>query len=192
MNKVILTDIDGVCLDWESSFNNWMIGKGHKLHDADAYRVNDRFAISLSEAKISVRVFNESAKICFLRPFRDSVHYIKRLHEKHGYVFHAVTSLTIDKSAQELRKWNLQKCFGQTAFEEFVYADTGSDKDEVLSPYKNSELYWIEDKPVNAELGLKYGLKPFLMEHAYNKSYSNTGIIKVKNWHEIYKAIIQL
>ena len=189
-NKVILTDIDGVCLDWEQDFNRWMISKGHKLVDADAYKVHDRFEIPLYEAKIAVRVFNESAKIAFLKPFRDSVHYIKRLHEKHGFVFHAITSLTKDWAAQELRKQNLQRYFGLTAFEQFVYADTGSDKDEVLAPYKNSNYYWIEDKPINAELGTDYGLKSILMAHNYNKHYNNVLIPRMQSWQEIYKLII--
>lgn len=191
-NKVILTDIDGVCLDWESSFNNWMTQKGHVLVNADAYKVHDRFAISQSDAKIAVRVFNESAKIGFLKPFRDSVHYIKRLHEKHGYVFHAVTSLSKDPAAQELRKMNLQKYFGSTAFEAFVYADTGQDKDEVLEPYRNLNYYWVEDKPINAELGHKLGLRSLLMAHNYNKEFWNYNIKRVQNWHEIYKIVLEL
>lgn len=188
-NKVILTDIDGVCLDWEQDFNIWMTNRGLKLVDPDAYKVHDRFAISSTEAKTSVRVFNESAKIAFLKPFRDSVHYIKRLHEKHGFVFHAVTSLTTDSAAQELRKLNLQRYFGNTAFEKFVYADTGSDKDEVLAPYKNSDLYWIEDKPVNAELGLSLGLRSILMAHNYNLNYTNINIPRLASWKEIYTII---
>ena len=189
-NKVILTDIDGVCLDWEQDFNRWMIGNGHILVNPDAYKVHDRFTISTSEAKKVVREFNESAKICFLKPFRDSVYYIKLLHEKHGFVFHCVTSLTKDPAAQELRKMNLQRYFGQTAFEKFIYADTGSDKDEVLMPYKNTNLYWIEDKPINAELGIKYGLKSILMFHKYNEHYTNEHIIKVINWKGIYDIIM--
>lgn len=189
-NKVILTDIDGVCLDWEYDFNRWMISKGHKLLDADAYKVHDRFEITLHEAKNAVRVFNESAKIAFLKPFRDSVHYIKRLHEKHGFIFHAVTSLSKDWAAQELRKQNLQRYFGLTAFEQFVYADTGSDKDEVLKPYKDTNCYWIEDKPINAELGIELGLRSVLIAHNYNINYSNKSIPRVQNWQEIYKLII--
>ena len=189
-NKVILTDIDGVCLDWEQDFNKWMTAKGHTLIEPDAYKVHERFNITLNEAKTSVRVFNESAKIMFLKPFRDSVHYIKRLHEKHGFVFHAVTSLTNDPAAQELRKINLQRYFGNTAFVNFVYTDTGGDKNEVLEQYRNSNYYWIEDKPINAELGLEMGLRSILMQHPYNISFANSKITVVKNWQEIYKLIV--
>ena len=32
-NKVILTDCDGVCLDWEFGFHTWMDTHKHKLQN---------------------------------------------------------------------------------------------------------------------------------------------------------------
>ena len=36
--------------------------------------------------------------------------------------------------------------------------DTGADKDEAFAPYKDSGMYWIEDKTANAVLGADMGL----------------------------------
>ena len=80
--------------------------------------------------------------------------YIKRLHEEHGYCFHCITSLSEDDNAGKLRKMNLRKLFGKTAFEKFVILDTGANKDEALAEYKDTGLWWIEDKPENALAGL--------------------------------------
>jgi len=115
--------------------------------------------------------------------------YVKRLHEEHGYVFHCITSLSEDDNAGKLRKMNLRKLFGKTAFEKFIILGTGDDKDEALGEYEGTECWWIEDKPENALAGLNVGLKPLLMEHGHNMSFKHDNIKKVKNWKEVYETI---
>ena len=137
-----------------------------------------------------VKQFNESAAIGLLPALRDSMFYVKRLHEEHGYVFRCITSLSLDKNAYKLRLMNLEKLFGKTAFEELVCLDTGADKDEALLPYKDSGLYWIEDKLDNAMVGLDLGLKPILIEHGFNMNEKlDPNIKKVVNWKEVYEHI---
>ena len=92
----------------------------------------------------------------------------KRLHEQHGYTFVCITSLSLDENAAKLREMNLQKMFGKTAFSKVICLDTGADKDEALSKYAGSNCYWLEDKPENATAGLRFGLRPILMEHGHN------------------------
>jgi hypothetical protein len=100
-----------------------------------------------------------------------------------------VTSLSKDENAQELRKMNLRKLFGETAFEKFIFLDTGADKDEVLEKYRGTGYYWIEDKTTNAQVGHDLGLKSLLMEHGHNMDH-DTPFPKVKNWKEIYEKIV--
>ena len=193
MDKIILTDCDGAILDWEYSFHIWMKERGYvPKHDGKAsYYLHDHFEnLDQKEAKRLIRVFNESAAIGFLPPLRDAAHYIKRLHEEHGYKFHCITSLSNDKSAQKLRVMNIQKVFGELTFEKFVFLDTGADKDEALEKYKDSGLYWIEDKPANADLGHTLGLKSILVHHDHNEHHE-CAYPMVKNWKQIYKIIIQ-
>ena len=117
------------------------------------------------------------------------MYYVDLLHRKHGYVFHVITSLSLDPAAGQLRTNNLQKLFGETTFERFVYLDTGADKDEILAEYKNKGYVWIEDKPENAEAGVKQGLNSILVEHGHNMNYKNPDVTIYKNWKEIYDAI---
>ena len=142
------------------------------------------------ETKKLIKIFNESAHIGFLPPLRDAMFYVKRLHEEHGYVFHAITSLSKDENAQELRKMNLRKLFGATAFEKFVFLDTGADKDDALEPYRDTGYWWIEDKIVNCQVGTKVGLKSLLMEHGHNMDYDDPEIPRVRNWKEIYERVV--
>lgn len=190
LNKVILTDCDGVLLNWEYAFTVWMEQHfGDKeVVDPDNYDVGKRYGLTRDRKEELVRFFNESAAIGFLPPLRDAMYYVDLLHRKHGYTFHMITSLSKDESAQKLRIQNTQKLFGETAFTKFIFEDTGADKDEVLEPYRDSGLIWIEDKIENARLGDRLGLESLVVEHAHNMD--NDEFPTFATWKEIYEYIV--
>lgn len=190
-DKVILVDCDGVLLDWVYAFNQWMTRHGFKEIDTTVYDIAKRYGIEKTMAKMLVRMFNESATIRKLPPLRDAIKYVKKLHEEHGYVFHAITSLSDDYYSQHLRTKNLIELFGPTAFEKYTYLDTGADKDEELAPYQGTECYWIEDKPENAVCGAEFGLNSLLVKHEHNRTFEDERVTKVRNWKEIYDFIIK-
>jgi len=189
--KLILTDADGCLLDWEWAFNVWMQEHGFEEVPGSklSYDMGKRYGISRDQVVKLIKVFNESAAIGFLPAQRDAMYYIKRLHEEHGYKFHAITSVSLDPNAIKLREMNIHKLFGETAFERIVCLDTGAHKDEALEEYEGTGLYWIEDKPENAEAGYRAGLKCLLVEHGHNMHYYHEGITIVKNWKHIYEHI---
>lgn len=190
-DKVILTDIDGVALDWEYAFDVWMTQHGHKRQSGSQFKydISKRYGIEVDQVRRLVRIFNESAHMGFLPALRDSVHFVKKLHEEHGYIFHCITSMSKDENAQQLRKMNLRKLFGETVFERFVFLDTGADKDEVLEQYRDTGCWWIEDKITNAQVGKNLGLRSLLVEHGHNMDFEDPDIPRVKNWREIYEVI---
>jgi FMN phosphatase YigB (HAD superfamily) len=94
MDKVILTDVDGVLLNWEYAFNVWMQRHGYRLgKNANSYDMGERYDLNDKKKRELVKFFNESAAIGYLPPLRDAIHYVRKLHEKHGYVFHVLTAL---------------------------------------------------------------------------------------------------
>lgn len=188
--RIILTDCDGVLCDWEYSFDVWMQQHGFNKVDVLKYSIGKRYNIDEEQAYKLIKIFNESAHMGFLPPLRDAMYYVKRLHEEHGYVFHCITSLTKDENACELRKMNLQKLFGKTAFEKFIFLDTGADKSKALEPYRDSGLWWVEDKYTNYTTGLDMGLKGLLMMHGHNIKFNPATGQFVKNWKEIYDIIV--
>jgi hypothetical protein len=136
-----------------------------------------------------IRAFNESAAIGFLPPLRDAVYYVRKLHERYGFVFHCLTSLSTDEYAKKLREKNLNKLFGEGVFEKVVCADTGADKHDILEPYRDSRCIWVEDKPENAVLGQEYGLNSILMGHNHNSHFKDPSIPRVWKWEHIYKMV---
>jgi len=189
--KTILTDCDGVILDWEEGFSVWMEHHGHQKVEGYQYLYNigQRYGMSSEAGNKLVKQFNESAAIGFLPPLRDAQFFVKKLHEQHQYKFIAITSLSLDPYAKYLRERNLKKLFGD-AFIDVICLDTGADKDEILKEYGGNfpGNYWIEDKPENVDWGLDAGLKGILVEHGHNMDYNGNATI-VKNWEEIYNMI---
>lgn len=192
-DKIILTDCDGVILDWEEGFSVWMEHHGHKKVDGYQYLYNigERYGMPSEAGNKLVKQFNESAAIGFLPPLRDAQFFVKKLHEQHQYKFICITSLSLDPYARQLRMRNLKKLFGD-AFLDVICLDTGADKDDILMEYgtKYPGNYWIEDKPENVNWGIDAGLNGILVEHGHNMDYTGQANV-VLNWEEIYNLITQ-
>lgn len=188
--KVILTDADGVLFNWKYAFDIYAEKRGYEMVNKNVYDIAECYGIEKKEAKRLVRDFNESAAIGYLPPLRDAIHYVKKIHEELGYVFHCITSLSDDENAQRLRTMNLKKLFGETVFEKFTYLDTGADKDEVLAKYEGKDYLWIEDKVENALEGAKVGLEGCVMKHGFNiNDIEPNGLTGFANWKEIYEYL---
>lgn len=188
MSKKILVDVDGVLLDWESAFDAWMAKRGFKIKQLDVYDQYVRYGFQRKkQCDDLVRQFNESAWMGFLKPLRDSVDWVHKL-KAEGYHFEAITSLSTDHWAGELRTMNLERFFGRGTFFRVQCLDTGADKDEVLKQFDPGH-WWVEDKPKNAESGLRAGHKCILISHKWNLDYDNPDIKRADNWQEIYNII---
>jgi len=189
LNRVILTDCDGVLMNWEYAMNVWMQTQGYKIVEdgQQYYDMKDRYNLPSSVSKRLVRQFNQSAAMGFLPPLRDAMYYVDLLHRKHGYTFHMITALSNNEHAQLLRIQNCKKLFGETAFTKFIFCDTGEDKDEVLEPYRDSGLLWIEDKLLNAQTGDRLGLESIMVEHAHNMD--NDEFPTFATWKDIYEYV---
>ena len=191
-DSIILVDVDGVLLSWEYAFDCWMKEQSYFMTNNGEfeYSISKRYNISDDQAIKLVRIFNKSTTIGYLSPLRDSVKYVKKLHQEHGYTFHVITSLGLDPNAQKLRKINLEKLFGDTVFERIICLDTGADKDVELEKYRNSDLFFIEDNIKNAETAAKMGINSILLKHPHNMKY-NGKIPLLNGWNEIYNFIIR-
>jgi hypothetical protein len=186
-NKTILTDCDGVLLDWEVKFRPWMERLGYKLNPTrlGVYSIGEQYGISHEKSTELIAKFNSGSDFESLPAWRDSVEYVQRLYTE-GWNFVVITTAGTHPWTPGLRKNNLDKIFGEGIFNEIHVLPLHSDKGVVLKNYQDQGLFWIEDKTSNAELGLRYGLRPLLMTVTHNSSYAGP-VQKVNNWAEIYK-----
>ena len=189
-NRIILTDVDGVLLEWENHFTKWMISRGAKLKNEfkAEYDMQRRFVDATEDIKLAIREFNKSAWMGTQPPMPESQTWVKLLHAE-GWTFIPISSQTSDIPAQELRKRRLEELFGEYAFYNFHILETGQDKDDVLAEFHGTGLWWVEDKWTNALAGLKYGLKPLFIDHPYNREYSHPDITRVNNWKQIHEIV---
>lgn len=184
--KIILTDCDGVLLEWETSFEEWMSSHGYEVKNRNVYEKSKRFGLPVKEKDKLVEFFFNSSRIAFLDAYMDSVEYVTKLGEL-GYKFHVITSFSSNKHSGELRKLNLERHFGNV-FHDYIFLHTGSYKKETLYPFKNLNYFWIEDSVTNAKEGHELGLKSILVETDRTKDIK-VPFPKCKTWKEIYQQI---
>lgn len=200
-NRIILTDVDGVLLEWEHHFTKWMLQRNYYNEQGEAiypyklipnkqntYEMAERFGLTKFQIRKEIREFNKSAWMGTQEPMADCVQWVKLLHAE-GWTFIPITSQTSDLPAQALRKTRLNTIFGDTVFSNYHILDTGADKDDVLSQFKDTGLWWVEDKPHNVLTGLKFGLRCIIIDHEYNRDFEHPDVVRVNNWQEIHKLI---
>lgn len=187
--KVILTDCDGVLVDWLFGFKEFMANKGYTEQVPTGYAVWKRYGLlNKDKGREICEEFNNSAAIAYLTPNLDAIKYVRKLHEEGGYVLRVITSLSLNKYAYKARLQNLHDLFGESVIDELVCLDTGADKDEALEPYRDTDCVWVEDKVQNAVLGDELGLNSFLIDLPHNRhlEYPN----RVNGWEDIYHSIV--
>ncbi len=199
-NRIILTDVDGVLLEWENHFIQWMLKRSHfvrgkrrqtyKLlpNKEREYAMEKSFGITPTTIQKEIREFNRSAWMATQPPLPEAVTYVKLLHAE-GWTFIPITSQTSDVPAQMLRKRRLAELFGEHTFQNYFILETGDNKGAALSEFKNTNLCWVEDKYQNCLTGLKLGLRPILINHEYNQQYSHPKVRRVNNWREIHQIL---
>jgi len=186
--KKIVTDCDGVLLDWAFAFDVWMREQGYfRIPNTDHYFSQaKRYGIPEGEALGLVHDFNQTGALGFIPAFKDSVEYVTRL-AREGWRFDVVTMIGKDKYAHRLRKINLQHLFGDVFDEIYCAGDFRKPKKEILqSKYSGTNYMWIEDRIDYAKDGQEVGLKTYLMDWPYNRE----GWVgpRVKSWKDIYDA----
>ena len=183
MHKIILTDIDGVVLDWQTHFNDYLdkYYPNEELFDPTVFAQGERTGKIIKE-------FNNTAWIGFLEPWKDSVEVLTEL-KNMGWKIYGCTSMGTDQYANALRKKNIETLMPDV-FTQLDIIPFMQPKGNWLSQWKGSGAVWVEDKWSNAILGADMGIKTFLMKQSYNSKHDYKGVEKVDNWRQTYNKVI--
>ena len=186
-DKLILTDCDGVLLDWEYHFYKWLKETEGYERLGPEYNIGKAIGVAQKTGARFVNLFNRSEYMKTLSPMRDAIKYVRKLHEEHGYIFHVITSQTNCRLAQEYRKENLRNVFGEV-FDGFTILNTGEDKAEALKKWEGTECFWVEDKAANIKMGNDVGLRGILIDHTWNKTCTYE-CERARKWKDVYEII---
>jgi hypothetical protein len=189
MEKLIVTDCDGVVLGWEPQFHKWMAYRGYKRVYSDTYSLHEHYEnLTADQAMDLIVEFNGSSWMLAVPAFRDARTGIARLAEA-GYKFHAITAMGDDPYSAKLRQMNLDNLFGKDVFVELTMVELGGCKRAALEQYRGSSLPWIEDSASHAADGFEMGLDVYLVDQLYNQD-NVAGTKRVSYWSEICNFIL--
>lgn len=190
--KIILTDLDGVFLDWFTAFERYMIGQGYEKTGKVHTRHDDMgfyFGIDNSEIYGLVDGFNSGHWQFGTLPAIDGAKEGIQTLTDAGYRFVGITSCSTHPQTVVLRKANLFNVFGDI-FDAVHFVAVGASKATHLADY--DPTFWIEDKAPAANLGLVYGHKCMLINQTWNiDEIVDSRVKRCCDWVEIVNYILE-
>ena len=192
MTKTILTDVDGVVLDWTSPFEQWIENEKMPLEVFEIslfeYKsIEDWLGISKEDATNLITEFSLTDHFKSLPSFPDATVIIPEL-KKLGHNFVAITACDSSDQARMKREINLEKLF-PGIFDDVIF--TGLDNSLGKRPYleKWSNCYWVEDTHEHAVVGNEVGHTVFFVENEIRYPTVHPDLIKINSWYDIFKHI---
>ena len=96
----ILTDVDGVLLNWNKQFETWMEQEDYLLDNPEGYAIHRRFGISRDIATKMVKDFNEGPWLSHLETLEGAKEGVAELVEN-GYKFDICTAIGTNQFSNE-------------------------------------------------------------------------------------------
>lgn len=199
MKKVILTDIDGVSIQWQSGLAYFAHKYGIKtdviieMISDEKFRTADKiFQTDEATGKQLIEKYNNSDFIRYLAAYKDALKVINEL--KKDYDFVAITALGNSIDAKLNRQFNLNALF-PGAFQEILMCGHTESKDALLvqakEKYGSRIVCYIDDLPSHCEAALKVfkgtDVDVFFMPRGERSDKTNAYF--VKDWTEVQYMI---
>lgn len=194
MDKIILSDVDSICLDWQESFIRWIAEyTDHKTDKilADYYNVEDWLDISTEDVTALIDTYNDSDYFANIKAYDDAVEVLPKL-KADGWDFIAITAIPDLPNLYRSRKANLEKHF-PGIFIDLVLVGYNISKFPELCKY--DPTFWVDDRFHHVKDGIAAGHRSFHLLRqpgSYSSDTSldnNQNFERVLTWHDIYKRI---
>lgn len=190
MEKLILTDVDGVLLWWSRAFEVFVVEElkwDIPTRLEDFYIIEDWLDIHPDEANDLVRKFHETTHMSCIPPMPGVQENIQKLVE-HGYRFVAITACGASDLTYRMRLQNLSECFGDI-FDAIHMVGVHESKAIWLSKYEPT--IYVEDTARHANTAAEIGHTAFLINYPHNrKNETHPDVRRVPGWGEIVNSII--
>jgi 5'(3')-deoxyribonucleotidase len=185
MKKVLLTDVDGVLVDWVGSFGKYAQSRGYQLNTPTpkTWEMTEWFGADNDAIRVLIQEFNSGKDFESIPVFQDALKVLPELRRHYDLV--AITCCSDDPKVISKRKKNLEML--NVDFKEIHCLPQTASKSDLLKSY--SPTIWVEDRVEGAEAGHEAGHRSFLRESTYNNEYNNPEIKVVSGWEEILRLI---
>lgn len=183
--KIILCDVDGVCLDWLSKLPEYLVKRGLNPEPAIMAYSHGEFlghteitGLPEDEAFQLVLDYNESEYIKYLTPYRDALAVINLL--KHEFDFVAVTAIGRTGKSSDYRMENLNFWY-PNAFKDIHVVNMHESKLGVLMNY--DKTFFIDDSPSYCAEGKRAGHIPIRIVR--DSRIDKTNVVRCNSFYEI-------
>lgn len=185
MKKVLLTDVDGVLVDWVGSFGRYAESQGHKLRmkTPETWEMTEWLGVEGSTIQKLIKEFNSSKAFAEIPVFKDALSALPEISRYYDLV--AITCCSSDPETVANRKKNLEML--NVKFKEIHCLNATESKSRLLNAY--APTIWVEDRIEGAEAGHSAGHRAFLRDTTYNNNFSHPDIGRITSWNDILKLI---
>jgi hypothetical protein len=184
MKGFLLTDVDGVLLNFMPTFETWVRGLGIAPVFRQGRTIAEYFNISEDQASQMVEAFVHDERMEYLEAFPAALEVLPRLYEA-GWRFVAVTAIPTEPEIIARRRRNLERVFG-LPFEAVHCVGYDGDKTNILGAYRPT--VWVEDNIGHAAVGATLGHRSFLIDPRAEHLVPE-GVQRVTGWWEIEQSI---
>ncbi|QLA10684.1 hypothetical protein TH2_118 [Shewanella phage Thanatos-2] len=194
MKPLILTDIDGVIIQWQSALSYFALKHNlptdriiQVLTSEEFVSPSDLFGCSEEEGKKLIELYNSSDFIRYLAAYRDALIVINRM--KQTYDFIGVTALGTSIQTKLNRRFNLNALF-PSAFIDIKLCEYNDSKSELLKvtreEYSDRNIVaYIDDLPNHVDSAAEVlDCKIFFMVRGPRNRPKNRHFV-VESWFDI-------
>ena len=178
--NVLLSDLDGVYVDWTQGFVKYMESIGFKaLHaQPEVFTMTDIFP-DVEKPWLHIKDYQQSEFYAQVKAYDGALEAYKHLVDN-GVKIIAVSSCGLDEQTVKSRTAFVES---QGVFSDMILLEMGAPKIDVLNSFDRSAF--IDDQPVIAMEGLEAGHIAMLKAMPYNADVSLKNINRIVDLSEI-------
>lgn len=179
---ILLSDIDGVTIDWLEGFIKYCESIGHKaLHnEPKVFAMTDIFP-DLEKPWVHIMDYQHSPYYDEIKAYPEVVEVYNKLHDM-GVKIIFVTSCGTTEHIKEARNKVMEKEFNGK-YEHIEYLDFGASKTEILNKYPNAT--YIDDQMKMSIEGAESGHDSFIKDMSYNREDSDERVKRLYSFKDL-------